>query len=328
MIIKDCEIPIKTCMLEALIRRLPSSHHLQPILTSDFNKNMAGYKGEQRVISALRALPEKEYLIFHDLRLLGTPYPFQMDILILTPYFLLILEVKNIAGEIYFDQTFNQLIRTKADGKTEAFDDPILQVDRQRQQLLAWLKSKSYTKLPVETLVVSANSSAIVRASNTNMNKKVIRKDYLLLKIGEFKGKYIKKILTPKALKKVSALFMKEHTPHLPNLLDIYKIPRESLQTDVYCPHCCNFSMERRLRKWVCRTCPSSSYDAHIPALQDYAILIKPTITNGECRRFLQLQSSSSAKNLLLSLNLGHIGQTKGRMYLLDSLMLNKWREC
>lgn len=285
---------------------------------------MAGYKGELRVISALKALPEKEYLIFHDLRLLSSPYPFQMDILILTPYFLLILEVKNIAGEIYFDNTFNQLIRTKADGKTEAFDDPILQVNRQRQQLVEWLKSKSYTKLPVETLVVSANSSAIVRASNTDLNRKVIRKDYLLLKISSFKEKYNEKILTPKALKKLSALFMKEHTPHLPNLLDIYKIPADSLQTGVYCPHCLSLSMERRLRKWVCRTCPSSSYDAHISALRDYVFLIKPTITNGECRNFLQLQSSSSAKNLLLSLNLGHIGHTKGRMYLLDALMLNE----
>lgn len=323
IIIKDCEIPIKTRMLEALIRRLPSNHPLQPILTSGLNRNMAGYKGELRVISALKALPEKEYLIFHDLRLLGPPYPFQMDILILTSYFILILEVKNIAGEIYFDQTFNQLIRTKSDGKTEAFDDPILQVNRQRQQLLAWMKSKSYTKLPVETLVVSANSSTIVRASNTALNRKVIRKDYLLLNIDEFKEKYKEKILTPKALKKLSALFIKEHTPHLPNLLDIYKIPTASLQTGVYCPHCCSLSMERRLRKWICRICMTSSHDAHISALQDYAFLIKPTITNGECRRFLQLHSSSSAKNLLLSLNLDKIGHTKGRIYLLHSLMSN-----
>ena len=323
IIIKDCEIPIKTRMLEALIRRLPSNHPLQPILTSDFNRNMAGYKGELRVISVLKALPEKEYLIFHDLRLLGSPYPFHMDILILTSYFILILEVKNIAGEIYFDQTFNQLIRTKSDGKTEAFDDPILQVSRQRQQLVEWLISNGFKNLPVETLVVSANSSAIVRASNTALNRKVIRKDYLLLKITELKQKYKEKILTPKALKKLSALFIKEHMPHLPDLLDIYKIPAASLQTGVNCPHCCSLSMERRLRKWICRICMTSSHDAHISALQDYAFLIKPTITNGECRRFLQLHSSSSAKNLLLSLNLDKIGHTKGRMYLLDSLMSN-----
>ncbi|WP_317777409.1 nuclease-related domain-containing protein [Peribacillus sp. CSMR9] len=50
------------------------------------------------------------------------------------------IEVKNMAGEIYYDNTFNQHIRTNPDGKTEAFDDPILQVNRQRQQLVEWLK--------------------------------------------------------------------------------------------------------------------------------------------------------------------------------------------
>ena len=312
-------------MLEALIRRLPSSHPLQPILNSDHKKIKTGYNGEHRVLSSLKALPEKEYLIFHDLRLLATPYPFQMDILILTPYFILILEIKNIAGEIYFDHTFNQLIRTKSDGKAEAFDDPILQVNRQRHQLLEWLKSKTYTKLPVETLVVSANSSAIVRASNTHLNRKVIRKDFILLKIAEFKEAYNKKILSPKALKKISTLFIKEHTPYLPNLLEIYKIPAESLQTGVYCPTCFTFSMERRLRKWICRTCMTPSYDAHISALQDYVFLIKPTITNGECRHFLQLQSPAIAKHLLHSLHLAHSGHTKGRIYFLHSLRSNNY---
>ncbi|WP_430152825.1 nuclease-related domain-containing protein, partial [Peribacillus simplex] len=49
----------------------------------------AGYSREYRVLSSLNALPEKEYLFFHDLRLIGSPSPFQIDILIVTSYFLL-----------------------------------------------------------------------------------------------------------------------------------------------------------------------------------------------------------------------------------------------
>ncbi|WP_410861892.1 nuclease-related domain-containing protein [Peribacillus sp. SIMBA_075] len=45
--------------------------------------------GEYRVLSSLNTLPEKEYLFFHDLRLIGSPFPFQIDILIVTSYFLL-----------------------------------------------------------------------------------------------------------------------------------------------------------------------------------------------------------------------------------------------
>ncbi|WP_309145555.1 nuclease-related domain-containing protein [Peribacillus simplex] len=104
------------------------------------------------------------------------------------------IDVKNMAGEIYFDNTFNQLIRTNPDGKTEAFDDPILQVNRQRQQLVEWLKFKKIINLPVETLVVSANSSTIIRAENRDIHRKVIRKDSILIKIAEFKEKYEKNI--------------------------------------------------------------------------------------------------------------------------------------
>ncbi|WP_353957948.1 nuclease-related domain-containing protein [Peribacillus sp. ACCC06369] len=76
------------------MRRLPPGHAKQPAIIADIKKIKAGYNGEYRVFQSLIALPEKEYLLFHDLRLIGSPFPFQIDILILTSSFLLILEVK------------------------------------------------------------------------------------------------------------------------------------------------------------------------------------------------------------------------------------------
>ncbi|WP_430103751.1 nuclease-related domain-containing protein [Peribacillus simplex] len=73
----------------------------------------AGYNGEYRVFQSLKSLPEKEYLLFHDLRLFGSPFPFQMDILILTSSFLLILEVKNMAGEIFKCSAFTMERKSK-----------------------------------------------------------------------------------------------------------------------------------------------------------------------------------------------------------------------
>ncbi|MGE6375487.1 nuclease-related domain-containing protein [Peribacillus muralis] len=186
MIIKDCKIPLKIDMLESLVRRLSPGHVRHPSINEDIKKIRAGYKGEYRVFHLLKALPQKDYLLFHDIRLCGSPFSFQMDILIPTPFFLLIVEVKNMAGEILFDNTFNQLIRINPDGKTEAFDDPILQVSRQRMHLLDWLKTKNINNLPVETLVVSTHSSTIIRAANKELKGKVIRKDRILLQIAEF----------------------------------------------------------------------------------------------------------------------------------------------
>lgn len=313
MIVKDCEIPIKLQMIQALIKRLSITHPIQPVLSSDFNKNMAGYKGEQRVIHALKALPKKEYLIFHDLRLLASPYPFQIDILLLTPCFILILEVKNIAGELYFDKEFNQLIRTKSDGQREAFNDPILQVNRQRSQLIEWLKTKNCS-IPIETLVVSTNSSSVVTAENKDVTNTVIRRDFLFHKISEFTEIHDEEKLTKKELKKVTTHLLKAHTPHIPNLLESYKIPITDIKTGVFCPRCSIYPMKRKNGIWICYSCSNKSTDAHLSSLQDYFFLINPTITNQQLRKFLHINSASTANKLLKSLNLPHSGVTKGRV--------------
>ncbi|MFD9627734.1 nuclease-related domain-containing protein [Peribacillus muralis] len=320
MIIKECKMPLKIEVLEALIRRLPPGHAKHSAIQEDIKKIRAGYNGEYRVFNLLKALPEEDYLLFHDLRLSGSPYPFQMDILILTPSFLLILEVKNMAGEIYFDNTFNQLIRTNPDGKTEAFDDPILQVSRQRRHLLDWLKTKRMNNLPVETLVISANSSTIIRASNKEINTKIIRKDRILLKIAELNNKYKEELLSRRAMMRISSLLLDGHTPFIPKPLETYRIPSTALQTGVFCFKCHAYSMERQ-RKWICRTCLDTSHDAHISALLDYLYLVKPSITNSEFRNFLQIRSPSSTKKLLASLKLKHSGHNRGRVYLLHSLI-------
>ncbi|MCK1991625.1 NERD domain-containing protein [Peribacillus muralis] len=69
MIIKECKMPLKIEVLEALIRRLPPGHARQSAIQEDIKKIRAGYNGEYRVFNLLKALPEKDYLLFHDLRL-------------------------------------------------------------------------------------------------------------------------------------------------------------------------------------------------------------------------------------------------------------------
>lgn len=114
-------MPLKIDMLEALMRRLPHGHAKQPAIIEDIKKIKAGYNGENRVFQSLKSLPEKEYLLFHDLRLIGSSFPFQMDILVLTSSFLLILEVKNMAGEIFFDKAFKSTYPYKSRWKNRSF---------------------------------------------------------------------------------------------------------------------------------------------------------------------------------------------------------------
>ncbi|RID84778.1 NERD domain-containing protein [Peribacillus asahii] len=317
MIIKPCEIPIKARLLEALLCRLPVAHPKRPVLESELGKCMAGYRGEQSIDSVLAVLPEKEYLLFHDLRIPSTPYPFQLDILILSSSFFLILEVKNIAGEIYFDDDFHQLIQTKHD-QAQAYDDPILQVNRQRTQLLQWLTPKRAPTIPVETLVVSANSLTIVRAKNKEVTEKVVRRNSLALKINSLAKKHQEDILSKKELKRLTNLLLKAHTPYIPKLLTTYKISATELLTGVQCPNCRALPMKRKWGKWHCQSCSYCSSDAHLAAIRDYALLIKPTVTNRELRDFLRLDSASVAAKWLHSMNLPYTGSTRDRVYHLN----------
>lgn len=79
---------------------------------------MAGYRGEQSLDYYLGFLTN--YFILHDLRLPDRDHHFQLDTLLISPYFILILEVKNISGTLIFDDHFKQLIRVTPE-KEEGF---------------------------------------------------------------------------------------------------------------------------------------------------------------------------------------------------------------
>ncbi|MED1204551.1 nuclease-related domain-containing protein [Heyndrickxia acidicola] len=125
MVVKERKIPIKIQKIEALLRRIPITHPKRPLMEEELAKSYAGYRGEQSLDYHFKFLPEKNYLILHDLRLNNNEHSyFQVDSLLMSSKFLVIIEAKNISGSIIFDDHFNQLIRT-INGKEEAFSDPI-----------------------------------------------------------------------------------------------------------------------------------------------------------------------------------------------------------
>ena len=117
LIVKRREIPIRLQKLEALSRRLSKDHSIRPQIEEELLRRWKGYRGEQSVDFYLNKLPEKEYMIFHNLRLENENYYFQIDTLILTSYFALTLEVKNISGTLYFESTFSQMIQITSNGE-------------------------------------------------------------------------------------------------------------------------------------------------------------------------------------------------------------------
>lgn len=327
MIVKDLSIPIEVKLIEIILSRLALHHSVRLALESDLGKRRAGYWGEQAVFSILAELPKNKYFIFHDLRLPAKPHHFQMDFLILSSCFFLILEVKNMAGELYFDDNFNQIIRTLND-QNDAFDDPIMQVRLQRRKLQEWLSTKQLPSIPIENLVVSANSKAVLRAENKDLSKIVVRKNSLASTIEELTKKHQLEILSIKEVKKLANSLLKAHTPRIPNILENYKISINELATGVHCPNCGVLPMMRKRGMWLCNSCSFTSRDAHLRALRDYALLVDSSITNRQLREYLHIKSASVAEKLLKRLDLPHTGSTKDWAYQLNWRELDKkWRD-
>ncbi len=154
MIIKKRGKPIRLLKLEALVRRLSTKNQKFFQVEKELISRRSGNRGENSIDYHLTFLPKNEYFILHDLRLKNASgYFFQIDTLILSPYFFTIIEVKNYSGTIQFDHYFHQLIQMY-NGEKRAFPDPTSQINRHQVQLKEWLHAYTSTLPPIEPLIV------------------------------------------------------------------------------------------------------------------------------------------------------------------------------
>ncbi|QED49512.1 nuclease-related domain-containing protein [Cytobacillus dafuensis] len=321
MIAKERSIPLRILATESSLRRLPQNFDTRPLIEKDLSKRRKGYLGEVATDYYVNKLPNKEYTIFRNLRLQNGQEYFQLDTLMISSSFALILESKNIGGTLYFDSKFKQLIRFINDNE-EGFLDPITQAERQKRELRKWLLDKNIS-IPIEYLIVISNPSTVIKTDSQNYQafKTVLHAHELIDRIGKIKKSFTEEILTQKEIAKLAKTLVKNHTPEQTNVLNLFKIPRAYLMTGVQCPKCNASPMKRIYGTWFCSSCKEKDKTAHHQALLDYSLLIDSSITNQQFREFLCLSSADIAKKLLFSMNLPHSGSNKGRIYHLSSLL-------
>lgn len=118
----------------------------------------AGESGEKEVLTYLQESLHKipSYVLHNFHARIPNQFAIQIDYLIITHHYILMIEVKNIKGLITFRQNPPQLIR-ELDGEVLALDCPFSQLDR---NLLHFKKLLGQTQLPIYSMVVWANRSA------------------------------------------------------------------------------------------------------------------------------------------------------------------------
>ncbi|NHM30067.1 NERD domain-containing protein [Bacillus sp. C11] len=264
----------------------------------------------------MKGLSSGNHFIFHGLRLGINDVFFQIDKLIVTSRCIFAIEVKNRAGELHFDKSFNQLI-VKNNDKVERRKNPVLQVQWQSEQLKYWLEKHHFPNVPIEFLFVNANDKAILSADPGYeiVFRRSCNSDCMLQKVNQFSRIYKEESLSPKDIRKLSRQLLNRHTPLDQNLLEEFHIPFNKIKTGAMCPNCGTIPMSYKHKIWTCANCGFKSSNAYLTILEDYFLLIKKSINNAEFKKFANLLSYQVAYRFLASADLASEGKCRGRTY-------------
>ncbi|QBP42830.1 nuclease-related domain-containing protein [Paenisporosarcina antarctica] len=314
MIMKYRSDSLKLLGIEAALRRLSVSHPKYEYLTNQQKQITAGIVGEELLNKLFSRVTFKfEYFIFHDLHLKSTA-TFQMDSLFLTPYYAIIIEMKNIAGHIKIRKDHPQLERTLLTGKVDYFRNPIGQIVEITDVFEDFLQMHGM-RLPIYQVIIFKDSNRFVEFDENSIPI------FGLQELPHFirTRPRVDVKLKPSQMKKLIDALVNNHHDYLPfPITTHFSIDSKDIVSGVRCQFCQVFSVEKAFREWRCMYCTKVFKTAHLDALNDYAMLLSNKISNKEFRSFLQIANPKQASDILRRMNLPMTGCKKKREYLLD----------
>ncbi|MED4224828.1 nuclease-related domain-containing protein [Neobacillus cucumis] len=311
MILNERPIPIPLLQREALLRRLPKTHSRYHDIEKELINWKTGYSGEKNVDYYLSYLPDDQYRIMNDLRL-KNKNTFQIDTLIMSQMFGLVLEIKNITGTLFFDQNTNGVIRRYKEIE-EGISNPLTQAKRHRGQLMHWNMAHKLKPIPIEYLVVFSRNSTILKTNpgNEQIFKHIIYAEYLEEKVAQIAEKYQNPLLKGRALTQACDYLLSQRIPSYPDILKTYSIPKFDIRPGVPCPKCQALPMIRVSAAWFCSSCKTYSKNAHLIAVKDFFLLMNAPLTVRDFQEFLIIEQRGVAKYLLHTLHLPADGNSK-----------------
>lgn len=316
---KNRDRSLKLEGLRSAQNRLSSGHPVITLLSSKQASIEAGRGGEERVAEVLRNHPFPfDNHIFHDLSP-SSDEKFQIDSYVMTPWYGVVLEVKNIGGVLEFKDNPPQLIRIRDDGHKDGFESPVVQLERNCECLTDWLRSRNID-LPIYGAIVLAYPKQIVACSPA---KTKLLYPYLIPSFIKSIPRQIKK-LDNNAFNWLSAEFLNSHQRFIPKpICETYSLPFGDFHTGVRCDACGKFGMIKLRRTWYCPFCKSTDNLAHQKALLEWFLIFKRSITNMECREFLHVNDIYTANRILKGMNFPSEGAFRYHTYKVD---FNLWK--
>lgn len=310
MFIKEREIPREVIWLPRLMARLPNRHASYEDIDLYYYQKRAGYGGEKRVDGYLKRSSDKNRLIIGDLQLASRSC--QLDTIVLTPHFALILEVKNFSGSLIFDEKSFHMKQINRDMKLIGHNSPVTQAWHAREELMLVFDELGIS-LPVYTSVILPYSTTLVEEAPDDIPViyaySLNRFISTLPRTGQS--------LSATELTKVGQQILELHSP-LPkmNYLDTFNLSVHQLKKGVLCAGCNLQCMKISQRHHRCHRCEISVANGYEHALEDWFEFVSPEITNLQCRDFLRMKDRHAAKYILRKMELRKSGVSRGRVYM------------
>lgn len=200
--------------------------------------------------------------VLHDLRLQHGEWKAQIDFVVVTRKFLLVIEVKNYYGNIQVTEN-GDFIRNVMKGKKvvfqEGFYSPIRQVERQTEVLRTLLMEKGIigNKTPIKQVVVFTNNKTILdlEKAKKDIRDRIIRLDGLVGYISKELKKSSSVQILDNRMSDISSFLMDSHIEEIEKTEDTVELKLlgetvESLENPLVEPSPAAKELEEELKKY------------------------------------------------------------------------------
>lgn len=281
----------------------------------------AGERGENEVLPYLQESYYKQPVsILHNYHSRKAhSFSIQIDYLILTNRYILLLEVKNIKGHITFRQNPAQLIRM-IDGEMQALDCPFTQMDR---NLLHFKKLLGKSKLPIFTAIVWANRSAIIEDAAFPTTHPILSLKQLPTFLHELSKNPTQQINVKSLQKRLQSLA----TPfYLFSLCSRYEIAPTELIQGMQCPTCFGMLVLNQ-KSWKCNGCKLTTTMACEANILNAFDLLGDQLSMRDIHQVLPDLQARNLKKLIASGAISILFEKKNRLYRINRDREVNWLE-
>ncbi len=202
--------------LERLLYRLPETHTQRKFLEAELFRRSAGKRGEDRLERKFKEFDwEENYQFLRDVNLAIGDWKVQLDGLLLTERGAVILESKNISGQLSFNGETGEFSRIDGEGIKTVMEDPTIQLNKHIRFLTKFFKRRKID-LPIGGLVVftSKQCEFLTKPKNHSVCKTYQMVDYLLEILQNFSEEP-----SQLSIPRIAKLFQKQQTPFIRNPL-------------------------------------------------------------------------------------------------------------